>query len=262
MFGGDRFILRDETAQWTIGGGSVLYPCARRVRRADTDYLARLEVLRDAGDQRERLRVLLEMDSATTSATANLAAAANLRLDEVLAALGNDPAVRGLPPGDPELFVVERQWTVLREEVAEQIGRFHAEFPRQPGMEMESLRSRVAPAVSAKAYRAMLEALEAEGVLARDGSIVRHPAHETGMGEAEREVAGRIVTALAKARFAPPDTRALSQAVDLPPARLANILADLEREDLVVKVAPDLYYGADAVGTGPRQGQGARHRPR
>src|SRR5205823_560671 len=41
---GDRFILRDETARWTIGGGEVVNPFASRHRRSEAGLVERLEI--------------------------------------------------------------------------------------------------------------------------------------------------------------------------------------------------------------------------
>src|SRR5204863_6147627 len=47
---GDRFILRDETARRTLGGGQIVNPFADRHRRSESDVVTRLEQLR--GDDR------------------------------------------------------------------------------------------------------------------------------------------------------------------------------------------------------------------
>ena len=48
---GDRFILRDETAQRTIAGGTVVWPAAPKHKRGDPSLAARLEAF-DHGDER------------------------------------------------------------------------------------------------------------------------------------------------------------------------------------------------------------------
>lgn len=46
--GGDRFVIRDETSRRTLGGGVVLNPLGRRVRRPLDAYLAQLSALEGA----------------------------------------------------------------------------------------------------------------------------------------------------------------------------------------------------------------------
>src|SRR5207249_171751 len=64
---GDRFILREETARRTLGGGVVVNPFADRHRRAEAGLEERLEVLRGgeppaAGLEMESLRTQLPWD--------------------------------------------------------------------------------------------------------------------------------------------------------------------------------------------------------
>ena len=52
---GDRFVIRDETNSRTLGGGVVLNPFGRRVRKPMEAYRANLRLLKDAsGGERSR----------------------------------------------------------------------------------------------------------------------------------------------------------------------------------------------------------------
>ena len=59
---GDHFIVRDETAQKTLGGGEVVDPRARRHRRREKDVEQRLRTLRE-GDTPEMIRSFLAGDA-------------------------------------------------------------------------------------------------------------------------------------------------------------------------------------------------------
>ena len=59
---GDRFVLRDETARWTIGGGVVVHTFAERHRSGDGALVARLERLR-TGSAAEAATTFVEMAS-------------------------------------------------------------------------------------------------------------------------------------------------------------------------------------------------------
>ena len=59
---GDRFILRNQSAQRTIGGGVVMHPFARRYRRGAVPLLA-LEALRAASNPADVVRALLHVET-------------------------------------------------------------------------------------------------------------------------------------------------------------------------------------------------------
>src|SRR5262249_53262082 len=59
---GDRFILRNQSAQGTIGGGAVVHPFARRYGRGSPPRTPALETLRRAVSDTDVVRTLLEIE--------------------------------------------------------------------------------------------------------------------------------------------------------------------------------------------------------
>src|SRR5207248_2855023 len=50
---GQPFVLRESSATWTVGGGQVLQPAAKKIRRRHLEVLERIETLW-TGDVRQR----------------------------------------------------------------------------------------------------------------------------------------------------------------------------------------------------------------
>jgi len=247
-FGGDRFILRAQNATATIGGGIVLHPFAVRPRQRPDPRLPQLAAVRDAVAPPERLSALLALESAFAVAPDALAAAANLRPDAVRTLLAADPAVRPLPDAArAEAYTTAEKWERLRAAVRAALAGFHREQPRQPGMEMESLRSQLAADLPAKVFRAVVEQLALERELVRADSLVRLPTHSAGLDHAEERLAEQVAARLSAAGFTPPDVKQIATDLGLAPPRLLGILAELERAGRVARAAPDLYFAADAV---------------
>jgi selenocysteine-specific elongation factor len=247
-FGGDRFILREQTARTTIGGGVILHPFARKPRRRVDPRLPHLVELHGAVQSRQRLDALLALDEAFAVATNELAAAANLRSDEVRVALADHHSVRPLPnAAAAEAYTTEEKWARLRDAVSATLSEFHRAQPRQPGMEMESLRSQLAAALAPKVFRAVIAELQRSGVLVRDESLVRLPSHSPGLNSAERAVAERIVAALTEAGFTPPDLKAIQEELRIEPQALGAILDQLEREDRIGRADAKLVFAAEPL---------------
>ena len=248
LFGGDRFILRDTTARRTLGGGVVLHPFAPRPDRDRIRRLTQLAAVRDAATARERLTALLAMETGVAVAPETLAAAADLRADEVRALLAGHAGLRALPDvARAEVYVAEERWHQLREAVHGTLAAFHAAEPRLRGIEMESLRSGRLAELPAKLFRVVVEQLAAEGVLVREESLVRLPAHRGGLSPAERDAAEALVDRLTAGGLTPPDVRQLAADLALPAARLAAVLAELERTGRVARADATLYFAAAAV---------------
>ncbi len=247
-FGSDRFILRNQQAQATIGGGVVLHPFAPRPQQRPDPRLPQLEALRDAATPQARLDALLALETAFAVSPESLAAAANLRLEVVRGMLGRHDALRPLPnAAHAEAYTTAEKWARLRVAVQQALAAFHRQAPRQPGMEMESLRSQLAPDLPPKVFRAVVAELETEDVLVRQDSALRLPSHRVGLDTGEQRLAERVERVLAAAGLTPPDIKQIQSELRLPGPRLQDLLLQLERDGRVVRVTPDLYFAPAAV---------------
>jgi selenocysteine-specific elongation factor len=244
---GDRFILRDETARWTLGGGEVVNPFADRHRRNDPALPARLAVLQ-GGATAEAAEALLEMvpDFATDRAT--VAQALNLREEEALRALGEARAAIPIPDaGGAEGYTTAAKWERLARVARELVEAAHRAQPLAPGLEMESLRTQLPWNVPQKVFRWCVERLVAAGGIVREESLVRATAHRVALAAPGRALGERIERLLAAGRFTPPDLRQLEEETRTERRELLPVLGVLESEGKVVRVAPDLYYARTAA---------------
>jgi len=243
---GDRFILRDETARRTLGGGEVVNPLADR-HRAHDDVGELLERLRDP-DVASAAVAFLAVAPEFATDTATVAQALNVRPEDVAAALGAHAAVVPIPDRrTAEAYTTEAKWQRLEAEVCEAVARAHREQPLVPGVEMESLRTRIDADVPPKIFRWCVDRLVAMRRLVRDDSVVRAPDHRVALGADARELGTRVERLLAAGRFTPPDLRQLAEATGVASKRLVEVLGVLEGEGRVARVAPDLYYARQAA---------------
>jgi len=247
-FGGDRFILRDQTARATIGGGFILHPFAEKLVRRPDPRVAMLEAIYRAETADARLDALLALEMGFAVSPEYLAAAANLRATAVRSMLARHAGVRPLPDAaHAEAYTTAEKWDRLRDAVRAALAAFHRESPRQPGMEMESLRSQLVADLPPKVFRAVVAQLEKEGVLARQDSVLRLPSHRVGLDAGDQQLAERVVGLLASAGLTPPDVKQLERDLGVPPQRFQDVLKQLEREGRVARVTPELCYSASAI---------------
>ncbi len=245
---GDRFVLRNQSSQRTIGGGMVVHPFARRHARGDAASAA-LESLRTAPTAARVVNALMQLEPELAVAPEFLAQAANLELAVVYEALRHDASIRCLPDSiAPVACTTAAKWNALRDAVVAALRAFHQQQPLVPGVEMEPLRMQVAPDLSAKLYRTLLDGLLAENIIARaDASSVRLPSHQVTLRRDEEALGARAQGLIAAGGVTPPDLKQIESALGVPRQRLQPILQQLERQGTVVRVATDLYFGRDAV---------------
>jgi selenocysteine-specific elongation factor len=243
---GDRFILRSESADRTLGGGVVVHPFAPRHRAADRSIPAMLERIR-SDDRATSVLALLEMGREFAVTPAWLAQAADVSQPEILAAASH-PEIEALPGrGNVEALTTKTKWTRWREALRAALAEHHRENPLLPGMEMELLRSQLPYPVAPKLFREIVDRLASEQTLVREESLVRLPTHRVKLKSEERAATAEIESLLEKSGYTPPDLKPMAEALKLPAKRATELLATLEREGKAVKVSQDLYYHASVI---------------
>jgi selenocysteine-specific elongation factor len=244
---GDRFILRNQTAQGTLGGGEVLNPFATRHRRSKGGIQERLALLRTS-DLGQACRAYIEVQPQFAAPLEEIYQGVNAQEHEVAAVLVQDPDVLPLPNAQhPEAYSVIAKWQRLTTEVSRILANFHQRTPLAQGMEMESVRSQLSFAFSPKLFRAVADKLAAEGIVVRAESSLRLPSHTVTLSEDEQATASRLQQVLDAGGLTPPEMKDIEATLGLPRKQLADLLAILESQRKVVKVTTDLYIGMPSL---------------
>lgn len=197
---GRRFILRDVSAQRTIGGGRFLdlRPPARR--RATPERLAQLAAMR-AGDPGRALAARLAAPPLMVEADAFLR---DRGIEE--GALLREAVLLGAPPDRIALSPVTA--AALRDGMATTLAAFHEENPDLQGMARERLRLALVPRLPRPAFAALLAGEAARGAVRLEGGFVRLPAHEVRLTPGDEALYARVAAGLGgEVRFRPPRVR-------------------------------------------------------
>jgi selenocysteine-specific elongation factor len=235
---GDRFVLRDASAQRTIAGGIVLdIDPPARYRRAPA-RLALLAALRD--------------DAPAVALTAWLAvepvAVARLRAGWNL---GEDDAAALLAANAARVFAgtafSPAAWDELGATIIAAVAATHEREPEMPGLEQNRLRRIVGARIETEAFAGVVDDLLARGLLLRRGAFVALPTHTAELAHDERMRWERIKPLLADAPFCPPRVRDIARHVNSPEGDVRSLLRKVARVGEVTLVALDHFFLTEAV---------------
>lgn len=241
---GDRFILRDASAQSTLAGGRVLdiHGPARNRRTPQRRALLAAWAL---PDPQVRLAALLA-DSPNGLDLDAYAANANLTAQELQAMTTSVPAVLAALRPPATAFSPDR-WQALCDAAIDALAKEHAEVADSLGLNAEQLRMRTAPQVTRAAFAALVEHLLAIGRLAKDGSWLHLPGHQITLGAAEESLWQAMQLLLAEAPFQPPRVRDIGKLLGRDEGEVRTLCRRLARMGQVYLVAHDHYYLPEAV---------------
>ncbi len=237
---GDRFVLRDTTAQRTIGGGTLLDLRAPSRKRRTPERLAQLEAcaVEPADDA---LATLLGQAPwfVDLSGFGRDRALASEQLDAMADRLG---LVRIAAAGT-EFAFTGAAWSQLKRELSATLRAFHLENPDLQGMGLERLRQRLAPRLPAPLFRACLQRFSATSEIVLDGAWVRLAAHEVRLTAADERTWTRLAPLLSdRERFRPPRTRDIAGLLGLGEADVRRLLKMLSRMGRLDEIAHDHFF--------------------
>ncbi|SDI05003.1 selenocysteine-specific translation elongation factor [Pseudomonas panipatensis] len=233
---GDRLVLRDQSAQRTLGGGRVLDPFAPARNRRSAERLAQLQALRGGGLE-QALPILLAhadngLDPAVLTRQFNRPRA-GWRLPEALCEI---PTKLG-----PRLFT-EAHWRDLGERLLHALARFHGEQPDELGPDRDRLRRYALPQLERPVFIALLEQALAAGQIESSGPWLHLPDHRVQLGAEDEALRARLWPLLLAGAFDPPWTRDLAKALAVDEAAMRLLLRKLARLGQLHQVVKDLFY--------------------
>jgi selenocysteine-specific elongation factor len=242
---GDRFVLRDETARWTLGGGVVVNPFAERWRRRDGERVRLLERLH-GGSDRAAVAAFLAASREFAVSIETLAQGLGMTVErarEVVGGMRDAVHVIDLFGGPGASLIAPRaNWERFVSLALQAVEGHHRSEPLSEGLEMEHLRTGLPWPVSARVFRWGIDRLVEAGRLVRTEQLVRLPSHRVALAAGTRDRAAELESLLTAGGFTPPDVRQLAATTGLPAKVVLEVLAVLEREGRVVRIAPDLFY--------------------
>ena len=238
---GDRFVVRNQTAQGTLGGGVVVNPFAQRHRKVETQVTEQLAALQTA-DLGQACHAYLEICPQFAVPLDEIYHAVNAQEEEIISLLGQDERILPFPDTrQPEAYSVATKWQRLVAEVEKLLTVFHTQTPLAQGMEMESVRSQLRLSLTPKIFRIVAERLIEQGIVVRHESLLRLPSHTVSLSPEEQDTAAQLERRIQEGQFTPPDVKGLEEALQLPRKQLNDFLAVLESQGAIVKITPDFY---------------------
>jgi selenocysteine-specific elongation factor len=237
---GDRFVLRDSSAQRTIGGGKFLDLRAPARKRRTAARLAQLDAL--AIEEPERaLAALLDRAPgyADLSAFARDHALAGDELERIVEALD----VIRIAVKDSAIGVGPATWLRLRRALLATLEAFHKNNPDLPGIGLERLRLQLEPRLPAPTFLSVLQDMARARDVALDGAWVKLAGHELRLTPQDERLWARVAPLLGGAeRFRPPRVRDLAGILGVAEGDIRRLAKMMGRMGKVDEVAPDHFF--------------------
>lgn len=241
---GDHFVIRDQSASRTLGGGQVLdiFPPARNRRTP-----ARLDLLqRSSGNHVAGILAALLQQSISGVDLNRVAVNWNCSTVDMQYLYQQLP-MRVVTTATTSLAFATQVWQQLADAIVAGLTRLHEQEPDSLGAGRERLRRVSQPALAAEAFNQLIDELLASGRLAQSGPWLHLPNHKVRLSTAEQIGWEKIRPLLQQQPFEPPRVRDIARSLQQEESKVRQLLKRVARTGEVYLVAHDHYFTREAV---------------
>ncbi|MCS7021288.1 MAG: selenocysteine-specific translation elongation factor [Gemmataceae bacterium] len=246
---GQPFVLRDAAATRTLGGGRVLQPVARKIRRRHIDMIEQLEKLESAEPSQRLAAVawfagLEGIDGTTGVRDAGIAPSQIQTLQEQLQRAGTLIALT-LPNGRYRLLHAQRI-EEAEQRVLTLVMNLHQQQPLLTSLDRQKVVAQLGSLGEADLVQALIDRLLAHRQLVGDAHRIAHAQFKPRLSVNQRKLKDRIVAAHQAAPFQPPEPKDFVSQAGGNAHALKDIYEVAVAEGLLVHISDQLYLAAEA----------------
>jgi selenocysteine-specific elongation factor len=245
---GQPFVVRESSAAQTIGGGQVLQPAARKVRRRHLEVLERIEQLW-SGDTRQRVLNVAWFAGFAGFSEADLVRGTDAGPDEA-SALVNQLRIEGtlveLGTGSGRRRLLHLELVRdLEERLLTAIGRLHEQFPLMSTHDRQKVLAQLDYVGDEALLQAAVDRLLSRKQLVGDQRRIGLAGFKPKLSANLRKLKDRLVVAYQEARFQPPEPASFANLAGGNASSLGDLFDVCVAEGHLAKVTPEIYLHAD-----------------
>ncbi|MGA8347764.1 MAG: SelB C-terminal domain-containing protein, partial [Isosphaeraceae bacterium] len=245
---GQPFVIREESPPATLGGGRVLQPLARHLRRRDQAAMARLNRLRSV-DPLERLAAALAFLGLKPWTERGLSAQTGLPIDQVspvLDQLTETGALVDVPVGPRRSLRILAEFVVdLEDRVLRALGRLHEARPRLSAIPRSHLSAELPDLGSDALISGIVDRLRDQGKVIVEARTVAVKGYEPRLSQGERRLKNDLLESIRKGGMSPPEAADLAAAAGVRAAVVPELLVLLRDEQKLAELSSGLFLDFD-----------------
>jgi selenocysteine-specific elongation factor len=245
---GQPFVLRESSAAHTIGGGQVLQPVTRKMRRRHPEMLERIEQLW-SGNARQRVLCAAWFVGLTGFSTADAVRGAGVGPDEA-AQLIDDLRQSGdlvdLALGASRHLLLHRDIMCdLENRLLAVLGKLHDQFPLMSTHDRQKVQSQLDYVGEEGLVQSAIDRLLARQELVGDAHRIGKANFKPKLSANLRKLKDRLIIAYQEARFQPPEPGSFANLAGGNASNLGDLFDVCVAEGHLARISDDIYLHSD-----------------
>jgi selenocysteine-specific elongation factor len=246
---GQPFVIREASATQTLGGGQVLQPVARKVRRRHLEMLERIERLW-TGNPRQRALTVAWFGGFAGFTQADLVRGADLQpheADELITQLKTEGDLIDIVISPARRLLLHKDMVAeLESRILTVLDHLHEQFPLMSAHDRQKTQSQLDYVGDDALVHAAVDRLIASKKVIGDLRRIGRADFKPKLSGNQRKLKDKLVAAYQEARFQPPEPGSFAGQAGGNAASLKDLFDVCVAEGHLCRIADDLYLHLDA----------------
>ncbi|MEE2746493.1 MAG: selenocysteine-specific translation elongation factor, partial [Pseudomonadota bacterium] len=235
---GDRFILRDQSAQRTIAGGSVIDPFPPIRGRTKPNRIKLLKDLENT-NAKESLEILLQSNPGGVKLSSFMVAW-NLNSSELKLILDTE-SFRTIGAESQKFIFSKRGWLALEKELLEKLEGWHGKHPERSSIHTHQLRSLFDIRLTLELFQCLLNEVSNKGLIRKLGGGYFLPGFQPTLSKKDQAIWVRVKPLLEEGFVKAPVVSELASRLDLDSKALNKYMVNIAKLGMVHQVARNRF---------------------
>jgi selenocysteine-specific elongation factor len=246
---GQPFVIRGPSATQTLGGGQVLQPAAKKIRRRHLEMLERIERLWSGGAEERALEVAW-FGAFGGFTEADLVRGANIEPAQTRAlidSLKEKGKLVEIAAGSARRLLLHADILgELDQRIIAALGRLHEEFPLMASHDRQRVQSRFDYVGDDALVQAAVDRLIQQKKIVGDLRRIARADHKPKLSGGLRKLKDKLIAAYQEQGFQPPDPASFAGHAGGNAASLKDLIELCVAEGQLVRVSEDIYLHVEA----------------
>jgi len=244
---GQPFVLRDSSAEHTLGGGQVLQPVALKARRRHIEVLSRIEKLwaEDPGTRAEVVAWFAGWHGFTLADLVRGAGIGPDRAGALIEQLRASGKLVELTTAEHKVLIHADRLAELEVRVLDLLGVMHERNPLLTSHDRQKMLAQLDYVGDEGVLQATVDRLIAAGKLTGNAKRVARADFKPKLSANQRKLKDKVVEAHRTAGFQPPEPSSFAPQAAGNASALKDIFEVAVAEGLLVKITEDIFLDAD-----------------
>ena len=240
----DRYVIRNYSPMFTIGGGAIIEPLAHKCKRFDDEYIEELKI-KESGSAYSILENTVKNLSSEFPKISDILKALGKNEEELekkLDILVGEGSIIKLVNSDRPVYIHSGYLNKKLEVITENLEKYHKENPLRWGISKEEIKNKVfGKGLKQKVYDELLCILEAKHRINIHGNFISLYGYEIVYDEQQKIIKENIIKEFKSNEFSPPKYSDL-EAKEKDTKNLKMVFESLLDEGVIIRVSEDCYY--------------------